>query len=285
MKPLFKKKSPLGILGLMAIITLLIAAFQQSLTLRTYQIQTDQLDRKIRLMVITDLHSTIYGKGQSALINKIDESQPDLILLVGDIADDKVSHEGTKLLLADIGSRYPCYYVSGNHEIWSGQSDAIKSMIRSYGVTVLKGDSNLLSVNGQLLQIHGVDDPDQFVGYGTYDEIVPSDWAEQFHTCQAMTKDTVYDILLSHRPELTHFYTDSGFDLVLSGHAHGGQIRIPGILNGLYAPNQGLFPSYAGGLYGLGATDMVVSRGLCKNNLPRIFNPPELVIVDLLPTQ
>lgn len=269
----------------MVSITLLITAFQQSLTLRTYRIHTDKLDKKIRLMVITDLHSTIYGKEQSALINKIDESQPDVILLVGDIADDKVSHEGTKLLLTDISSRYPCYYVSGNHEIWSGQSDAIKSMIRSYGVTVLEGDTNLLTVNGQLLQIHGVDDPDQFVSYGTYDNVVPSDWTQQFNTCQSMTKDTVYDIFLSHRPELTDFYTDSGFDLVLSGHAHGGQVRIPGILNGLYAPNQGLFPKYAGGLYELGATSLVVSRGLCKNNLPRIFNPPELVIVDLLPAK
>ena len=269
----------------MVSITLLIAAFQQSLTLRTYRIHTDKLDKKIRLMVITDLHSTIYGKEQSALINKIDESQPDVILLVGDIADDKVSHEGTNLLLTDISSRYPCYYVSGNHEIWSGQSDAIKNMIRSYGVTVLEGDTNLLTVNGQLLQIHGVDDPDQFVSYGTYDNVVPSDWTQQFNTCQSMTKDTVYDILLSHRPELTDFYTDSGFDLVLSGHAHGGQVRIPGILNGLYAPNQGLFPKYAGGLYELGATSLVVSRGLCKNNLPRIFNPPELVIVDLLPAK
>ena len=284
MKSLFKKKSTLGILGLMACITLLIA-FQQSLTLRTYKIHTDKLDQKIRLMIITDLHSTIYGKEQASLINKIDENQPDVILLVGDIADDEVSHEGTKLLLSDIGSRYPCYYVSGNHEIWSGESDAIKSMIRSYGVTVLEGESNLLTVNGQLLQIHGVDDPDRFVNYGTYGQIVPSDWAEQFNTCQVMTEDTVYDILLSHRPELTDFYADSGFDLVLSGHAHGGQVRIPGILNGLYAPNQGLFPKYAGGLYELGTTSMVVSRGLCKNNLPRIFNPPELVIVDLLPTQ
>ena len=285
MKSLLKKKSTLVILGLMVSITLLIAAFQQSLTLRTYRIHTDKLDKKIRLMVITDLHSTIYGKEQSALINKIDESQPDVILLVGDIADDKVSHEGTNLLLTDISSRYPCYYVSGNHEIWSGQSDAIKNMIRSYGVTVLEGDTNLLTVNGQLLQIHGVDDPDQFVSYETYDNVVPSDWTQQFNTCQSMTKDTVYDILLSHRPELTDFYTDSGFDLVLSGHAHGGQVRIPGILNGLYAPNQGLFPKYAGGLYKLGATSLVVSRGLCKNNLPRIFNPPELVIVDLLPAK
>ena len=284
MKFLLKKKTTFGILGIIAFMALLIVAFQQSLTLRTYTIHTDKIDTHIRLMVITDLHSTIYGDEQNSLISRIDESQPDVILLVGDIADDKVSHEGTKLLLADIGSRYPCYYVSGNHEIWSGESDSIKELIRSYGVTVLEGDSDLISVKGQLLQIHGVDDPDRFVNYGTYDEIVPSDWVDQFNTCLANTTNTVYNILLSHRPELIDYYTDSNFDLVLSGHAHGGQIRIPGILNGLYAPNQGFFPKYAGGLYELGTTTMVVSRGLSKSNLPRVFNPPELVIVDLQPT-
>lgn len=285
MKYLHKKKTMFGILGITTVMALLIAAFQQSLTLQTYKIQTNKIDTKLRLMVITDLHSTIYGKEQSALISRIEENQPDVILMVGDIADDKVAHEGTKLLLADIGSRYPCYYVSGNHEIWSGQSIAIKELFRSYGVTVLEGESELISVKGQFLQIHGVDDPARFVHNGTYINNVPSEWVEQFNTCQANATDTVYNILLSHRPELTDFYTDSDFDLVLSGHAHGGQVRIPGILNGLYAPNQGLFPKYAGGLYELGTTTMVVSRGLCKNNLPRVFNPPELVIVDLFPMQ
>ncbi|MDO4733224.1 MAG: metallophosphoesterase, partial [Bacillota bacterium] len=90
-------------------------------------------------------------------------------------------------------------------------------------------------------------------------------------------------ILLSHRPECTAFYESSGFDLELSGHAHGGQLRIPGLLNGLYAPNQGFFPKYAGGLYQLGKTSLLVSRGLCKSRLPRVFNRPELAIIELLP--
>ena len=92
---------------------------------------------------------------------------------------------------------------------------------------------------------------------------------------------------MSHRPDLADLYSGRGFDLVVCGHAHGGQVRIPGILNGLYAPNQGMFPKYAGGHYRLadGKTEMIVSRGLCKNSLPRIFNPPEVVVIDILPRE
>ena len=92
-------------------------------------------------------------------------------------------------------------------------------------------------------------------------------------------------MLLSQRPERTECYRDSGFDLVVSGHAHGGQVRLPGMINGLFAPHQGAFPDYAGGLYALGSTTLVVSRGLCRNLLPRVFNPPELVALDLLPAE
>lgn len=110
-------------------------------------------------------------------------------------------------------------------------------------------------------------------------------WLEQFRACQALTGDSRYTVLLSHRPERTECYRDSGFDLVVSGHAHGGQVRLPGMINGLFAPHQGAFPDYAGGLYALGSTTLVVSRGLCRNLLPRVFNPPELVALDLLPAE
>ena len=90
-------------------------------------------------------------------------------------------------------------------------------------------------------------------------------------------------MLLCHRPEYTADFRRSGYDLVVSGHAHGGQWRLPGVINGLYAPGQGLLPKYAGGLYDLGKTKLVVSRGLRQDYLPRVFNPPEVVLVRLLP--
>jgi predicted MPP superfamily phosphohydrolase len=234
------------------------------------------------MAVLTDLHSTIYGEHQTELIKAIRAQNPDIILLVGDIADDEVPHDGTRQLLSVIGNEYPCYYVSGNHEYWSDEADAIKKMISSYGVTVLAGETRMIEINHQKLQIGGVDDPEGFKSTPVVDGI-PKGWMEQFENCRAETSKEAYSILLSHRPELAEHYRNSGFDLVLAGHSHGGQVRIPGLMNGLIAPNQGWFPKYAGACYQLGSTTMIVSRGLSRSRLPRIFNPPELVMVELMP--
>ncbi|MDD4716337.1 MAG: metallophosphoesterase, partial [Oscillospiraceae bacterium] len=208
---------------------------------------------------------------------------PDLILLVGDIADDERPHDAMEQLLSMIGTEYPCYYVTGNHEYWSGEAAAIKEMIRSYGVIVLEGDTEIVQVGDQKVRLCGVDDPDGFRSTYRTDHDADESWQEQFEACKAELDDNIYSILMSHRPELVEEYQDSGFDLVVAGHAHGGQVRIPCILNGLYAPNQGFFPQYAGGRYELGETAMIVSRGLSKSRLPRIFNPPELVMINLEP--
>ena len=254
----------------------------QKLKLQYYIENSSKVTEPVRLAVLTDLHSTLYGQGQEDLVEMLSGQKPDAVLLVGDIADNKVSHRGTQTLLAAIGHKYPCFYVSGNHEYWSGEAEAIKKMIASYGVMVLEGEIRVLEVKGQKLQICGVDDPSGVTGYASFDTQTGG-WEKQLWDCQDSLEARQYSVLMSHRPELTDFYTDSGFDLVVAGHAHGGQVRIPWILNGLFAPGQGLFPRYAGGQYTLGETSMIVSRGLCRNVLPRIFNRPELVIVDILP--
>lgn len=258
-------------------------ALWQGLTVKQYNVNSDKIKSPVRIMAITDLHSTIYGSKQKNLIEKIQTYDPDVIILVGDIAVDKVPHKGTKLLLSAIGRKYPCYYVTGNHEFLSGEVTYIKEMIRSYGVTILEGNSSLIEVDGQQIRIAGVDDPYGFNGYAYYEDGITDEWRGQFNNCNEETGDGIYSVLLSHRPELTEIYKNSGFDLVVAGHAHGGQVRIPGILNGLLAPNQGLFPKYAGGLYELEDTTMVVSRGLSRNIIPRVFNPPEIVVIDLEP--
>ncbi|WP_455715407.1 metallophosphoesterase [Anaerosporobacter sp.] len=270
---------------LIIIITLIfcIVALWQGLTVKRYRITSNKLKSSVRIMALTDLHSTIYGKKQKKLINKIREYDPDVIVLVGDIAVDDKPHEGTELLLSVIAKEYPCYYVTGNHEFKSGEVMYIKDMIRGYGVTILEGSSDFIDVNGQKIQLFGVDDPNRFDGSVYFEDEITDEWREQLNRCKEELTEGVYSILLSHRPELTEIYKDSGFDLVIAGHAHGGQVRIPGIVNGLFAPNQGLFPKYAGGLYEIGATTMIVSRGLCRNIIPRVFNPPEIVVIDLVP--
>ena len=156
-------------------------------------------------------------------------------------------------------------------------------MFRRYGVTVLAGTWSDLTVRGETIRVFGVDDPEGFEA--APGEAVPAGWLEQWETCRAGLEEGMVSVLLSHRPELTELYRGSGFDLVVSGHAHGGQVRVPLLLNGLYAPNQGFFPQYAGGLYDLDGTALAVSRGLSISRLPRVFNPPEAVVIDLVPAE
>ena len=254
----------------------LFAAFYNALTVKNYILKTNKVSEAVKIVLITDLHSCFYGEEQARLIDKINEQKPDLILMSGDIVDDVLPQAGTVSLLKGIADQYPCYYVSGNHEFWSGKIDSIKKMFEEYGVKVLSGTNETIRLNNQTITVCGVDDPE--VGAAVFDQ--------QLET--ALPSDhTNYTILLSHHPELFKRYITLQCDLIVSGHAHGGQWRIPFILNGLIAPNQGFFPKYAGGLYRENGRTMIVSRGLAKQStrIPRIFNPPELVVIDLVPNQ
>ncbi len=228
--------------------------------------------------MIADLHNHIYGPGQSELVQLIKEQEPDIIALAGDIADIQAPLTGTEMLLKGIQGVAPVYYVSGNHEYWSNDIRQIKDTIRKNGVTILEGSYDKISINNAAIIIAGVDDPEavRYKKRGT-------NWEEGF--CRAFNglgEEPAYKVLLAHRPELIEVYKQGDFDLVLSGHTHGGQVRIPFILNGLYAPNQGWFPPYAGGMYDHGSLIHIVSRGVSFNPLlPRIFNPPEVVVIDI----
>jgi len=274
-----KKKKVLVFSLLILLFATAIAACWQGIVLRKYTIETDKISTPIRVVQLSDLHSSFYGRHQQRLIQKIERIKPDVIVLTGDIADDVVEHDGTKVLLSQIATEYPCFYVSGNHETWCGNPEEVYEMIASYGVTVLRGDGVTISVGESRLGVYGVDDPDSFGGY--HDGAVDA-WKAQLSSCEEQTDADVFNLLLSHRPELVDEYADSAFDLVLSGHAHGGQVRLP-FINGLWAPNQGFFPVYAGGQDALDDdTTLIVSRGLAKSRIPRVFNPPELVVIDLV---
>lgn len=246
------------------------------LTVPQYAIRSVKIHQKVRLAFLTDLHSCRYGKGQGELLDILDDHAPDLVLLGGDIQDDSLPPDNTLTVLEYIGGRWPSFYVSGNHEWRRGKIEWAKEAVASRGVHVLAGDCLPLTVGAQTLEICGVDDP-----AGGREAFF-----QQLEACAAGRTDGRFGILISHRPERIGDCLPYGFDLVLSGHAHGGQWRLPGIINGLYAPGQGLFPKYAGGEYRLGETTLLVSRGLAREStplVPRLFNPPELVITDLLP--
>ncbi len=263
---------------------LCIWAFYIGLTLRVYEIETDKIpaEKSVRVVAVTDLHSHIYGKDQKPLIDMIIKQQPDIIALVGDIADDEEPDEGTRLMMDGIRGIAPMYYVSGNHEYWSDGYDDIKSMMESYGVTVLDNESEDIIVNGVRLCISGVDDPYMFDYTEDSDYLEMDGEKDLFRQRFSDIDGSVFNVLLAHRPELIDLYQQYGFDLVLSGHTHGGQIRVPLLINGLFAPDQGWFPKYAGGRYDFDNQTLIVSRGLAFNDLiPRIFNPPEVVVIDI----
>lgn len=268
------------------LLALLGYAFSEALHTVSYTLTTQKVSTPIRLVLLTDLHSCTYGKKQADLLAAIDKASPDLVCLVGDIFDDEASHQGTIDLLDGLTDRYPCYYVTGNHEHWSEEVWVLKALMTSYGVTVLAGDTAPFVKEDTTILLSGIDDPTGFYENGTAGVPEPDSWLGQLAmVTEAVAAETnTYRVLLSHRPEKVTEYEKSPFDLVLSGHTHGGQVRIPFFLNGLFAPNQGYFPDYAGGLYTLGDTTMIVSRGLCKNDLPRICNRPEVVVIDIVPT-
>jgi predicted MPP superfamily phosphohydrolase len=277
----FKKKAVCAAVFLAIAAVCLLPALDMRLKTQWYTIPSDKITGNIRIALIADLHSCRYGSDQRTLIEAIDQQAPDILLFGGDICDDDIPHDNTEALLRGIADRYPCYYVTGNHEYWSGDIDTIQRLFRSYGVTILNGASETVEVRGQHINICGITDPD-VVNYTDSTAGVK----EQLESLQYVHENGNLTVLLAHRPELAEEYADYHFDLVLSGHAHGGQWRLPGILNGVFAPDQGIFPKYAGGKYIIDDMTLIVSRGLARETtiVPRIFNRPELVIVDVTGT-
>lgn len=229
----------------------------------------------VRVVLVTDLHSCFYGRGQHTLISMIDKEKPDIILLGGDIFDDKLSDDNAKLLLEDLVTKYPCYYVSGNHEYWSERVDEMKDYLEGIGVSVLEGECETVEINGAVMDICGVDDPTR---------LYRSTWIAQLESAYEQTEEDHIRILVTHRPEEVSEYEKYDYDLIVAGHAHAGQFRIPFINKGVFAPNQGYMAEYISGSYELSnGSIMVVSRGLARESTPapRYFNHPEIVVIDL----
>lgn len=246
-----------------------------------YDIDTPKVNSNIRIAFVSDLHSNYYGKNMELLIDKIDAQKPDILLLGGDLFNYVDHDENTEIFLNGISGRYPCYYAAGNHEFWCGEECYNQKMelLSHYDIKRLSGESDIITVGKTKINICGVDDPDAM----DYVSTITESFESQLKNTSAVSENGNYTILLSHRPERMDDYAKYNFDLVLSGHAHGGQWRFPPLINGLYAPHQGLFPKYAGGEYNKNGTKMIVSRGLALNatSIPRIYNRPEIVIIDL----
>ena len=282
-----KKKRRLLLALAIILLCLLLPGFVNSLKIVRYEVTAAGLLQPVRIALVTDLHACAYGHDQRKLLDAIEELAPDIILLGGDIFDDKRPDGKAAVFLREIGGKYPCYYVTGNHEYWSGEAGFAEKMatLEACGIRRLSGEAVTLAAGGGAVILCGVDDPDAWENDRGYTEHRDGSFREQLAQAAAQAEDGRFTVLLTHRPEQMELYARLGFDLVLAGHAHGGQWRIPGILNGLYAPDQGLFPPYAGGRYERDGTVMIVSRGLAREStrVPRFYNRPELVMIELKP--
>jgi hypothetical protein len=238
--------------------------------IRTYHIKSNKINNNIQLALITDLHGTIYGYKQENLIRKIKNSNVDAILFAGDIFDELHDFKCVEDLLEGLKD-YQCYFALGNHEIRTERLDEIYSILIKYNIHIVSKQYETLSINNTIIDIYGIDD------FNKYEDI--TEWETELKSLSNNINH--YSILISHRPFLIDYYNETHFDLIVSGHAHGGQCRIPYLINGIFSPDEMMFPKYAGGLYQLNHSILIISRGLVRNLLPRFFNPPELVIIEL----
>lgn len=219
------------------------------------------------MCLLSDVHSSRYGKNQSGLVSKIKRSKPDLIVMPGDIYDDRrEDNRATEELVAQLPDIAPTFYSSGNHEMRYSGYEQLPKRVKALGVHWMDGVSQPLRIKDQPVVISGIADPER-----SYQRT-----KQQF---ERLPKVDDYHIVLSHRPHLLKQYERSGADLIVSGHAHGGQWQLFG--RGVVAPGQGLCPKYIKGIYSLGDPKLVVSPGLMRNWLPRFLNPPALVIIDI----
>jgi len=235
-----------------------------------------QAFNNFKILQISDLHNKEFGKNQKTLVKHTKEIAPDIIVITGDFIDGRNTNidiviEYVKQAI-DIA---PIYFVTGNHEEYCNVYPYLEKRLEKMGVIILDDKREVIEKGREQLTLLGLKDPTFFEDKNQDENTIEEKIKE------LKEKDYNFTILLSHRPEYINTYSKGNIDLVFSGHAHGGQVRLP-VVGGLYAPGQGLFPKYTSGIYKENNTSMVVSRGLGNSSFPlRVFNRPELVVVTL----
>ncbi len=227
---------------------------------------------------ISDLHDAELGKDNSKLLEALKKARPDIIVFTGDMIDSRRTDvELSVSFIKKAAEIAQCYYIPGNHESRIPEDyEKLKSGLKNAGVIILENAVTQIEKNGERIAIAGVTDPafDTDADQSIYPDLMRG-------LIASLPERDGYTLLLSHRPELFEVYCEAKFDLVLTGHAHGGQARLP-FIGAVYVPSQGWFPEYTEGVYTEDVTDMVVSRGIGNSSFPiRFNNRPELVIIEL----
>lgn len=290
-----RKKYIKSALVLLIVIALLLFCSYQNRHLETtyYTYKAEQLGADLeeyRIVQISDLHNVKFGKNNQKLVDRIRECEPDMIVLTGDLVDSNHTNVDRAVQFVDeIVKICPVYYVTGNHEYWLEKSeyDELMDGLVSAGVVILDNQVVEISRGDAKFRLVGLDD--RSLADGTLEALLSD---ESIRNNQAEQKEEIADnedsgekeltVVLAHEPQYLARYAGTGVDLVLSGHAHGGQFRLP-FVGGIVAPDQGFLPEYTAGEYYMNGTEMIVSRGLGNSVIPvRLFNYPEIVCVDLV---
>lgn len=292
-----KKRKKWMIIFLVLFILLAIFLYYQNnhLGLSKYEIENKNIPSEFdgyKIIQISDLHSKEFGESQKKLVEKIKKSKPDIVVFTGDMVDRRALRLSPFLnVIKCLEDVTPMYYVFGNHEMFyepynenSKEGQRIRSELKKTNVVLLENEAVEIKRGEDTLKLLGISDPSNpFVGNDRVEMIPEVDRAKMSINMARENKreQNSFELLLSHRPELLDLYENEKIDLVLSGHAHGGQIRIP-FIGGIIAPNQGFFPRITEGVHEKGETKLVVSRGLGNSLFPfRILNTPEIVEITL----
>jgi predicted MPP superfamily phosphohydrolase len=261
---------PLARLCICAGTALVVCGLPYKMDVTHYSLPTHKVKKDKKIAVIADLHCRQYGREQKKIIDIIKKEAPDLIVIPGDLFDYGRDYEKSFALIKRL-KEYPVYFSSGNHDVYlKDDIAALRARLESEGVHVLEDTGEVLKEGEDSIGLYGMSD------HGRRPVKTSEEVSHAFQTDGLR-------ILISHRPELTDFYGKVDCDMIISGHAHGGQWRIPGTHQGLYFPRLGLFPKYTEGVHDLHGRKLIISRGLASGNpmIPRLYNNPEIVIIDV----
>lgn len=270
---------------LLLIITAYLITDQYLIMTPNYNVKSKSIDKSFNIAIITDLHSMNFGGNNQVVVDIIKKESPDMIAVVGDIIDEYSNNITNALnIMTKLPQIAPTYYVVGNHDYKCEQYSEFSNKIKENGVVELTDEISYINIKGNKVAILGL------VKYssGEYENKTYTNLMKNF--CE----NDYYKILLCHYPEFTNWffaqdkYYEYDFDLMLSGHTHGGLIRLP-IIGGLYAPNQGFLPKYSKGLYYIDEGNknpyhMFISGGLGQDKrFFRVNNFPEVAIITVTP--
>ena len=282
MKTKGKKHRGRGCLTALIILALIAAAAaflikdsRDDLEISRYEVKSQKLPESFdgfKIVQLSDLHGAEFGEDGMELVEKVKELEPDMIALTGDFVTDEGDLAAVEKLVARLTELCPVYFVSGNHEFGSGLAVKVRNILERAGVKYLSNEYLTINRGEDGILLGGVEDP---LAYA--DMLSPDELAQKMNDAAP----DAFKILLGHRNYWMTEYPELPVDLIFCGHAHGGLIRIPGV-GGLIGTDRRLFPDFDAGEYNNGRYTLIVSRGLGNSvSIPRVFNRPEIVCVEL----